>query len=467
MDNQILSLYEDQGCSLEDGEPFSRLSTREDNLSKLRAGRNFDIILVGGGLTNALIAHEATIRGFSVLLLDSGNIGETALPWDFSSLFCLAQAPSNIIRAQQLVKKLGKAVAPHLINPSQIEIEAPAISLRRLVQRFTPRYHVDERLLVKEYILAARQEGAIVLDSVCFDHIEAEASSGCYIVQFKNNAGEEDRIRARGGGLVLDPSFEQLPPTALGGQIISIPKGEINTVYRRFVTAPGGAAHEKPFVCFESSDGAQIALINRAPGIYEGALRLNKTMLPEHTIDAIFAAACAEMGLQVQETLFSRYLFGRPSLSFAAIERRGIFYCQHRAPWDAFRSARRIVETMCTYRSSSEPEIGFFTRPLPGVHATGEITSFRAQARAKGIREKTIESCIRRWQGRVRHIAEYPNGLFELIPGVLRGELDMAVFADQARSVRAVIENSLDLSLREVESKDQGMLQERISLLLA
>jgi hypothetical protein len=465
MKNELLSLYEENSSPVQDKDIFSRIPTREHNIEKLSSGRAFDIILFGGGLTNALVAHEAAVRGFSVLLLDSKRIGVNALPWDFRIFENLVDAPLNVLRAKRLLAKLEKNVAPHLITPADIKIDSPWCSQQHWVQKLTSLYNVDERLLINEYVLAARQEGAVVLDRIEFDHIEAESKSGCYIVQFRDTDSEVS-IRARGGGLMVDPTHERLPATALGGKVASIPNAQVSAIYRRFRVVPHGARAGKSYGCFECPDGAKVVIIQRSPEIYEGALLFKKERLPELAVDAVFASACQEMGLCVDAMLFSRNLIDRCVPTYAVVQTKGVFYCDHRAPWDAFRSASQVVQAMLSYRTSGERKMRFFSRPLSGVHMSGEVVLFRAQARSAGIREKTIEACISRWQGRVRHIAEFPNGLYEFVPGVLRGEIDMAVSADQARDIEAVIENALGLSLTEFDYEDQVKLRERIALVI-
>jgi glycerol-3-phosphate dehydrogenase len=48
------------------------MHTRKENLDKMR-NRNFDLVVIGGGITGAAIARDATVRGFNVALLEKGD----------------------------------------------------------------------------------------------------------------------------------------------------------------------------------------------------------------------------------------------------------------------------------------------------------------------------------------------------------------------------------------------------------
>ncbi|MBY0452182.1 MAG: FAD-dependent oxidoreductase, partial [Bdellovibrionaceae bacterium] len=46
--------------------------TRTENISRLQT-QNFDIVIIGGGITGAGVAQDAASRGLSVLLLEKGD----------------------------------------------------------------------------------------------------------------------------------------------------------------------------------------------------------------------------------------------------------------------------------------------------------------------------------------------------------------------------------------------------------
>jgi hypothetical protein len=86
-------------------------------------------------------------------------------------------------------------------------------------------------------------------------------------------------------------------------------------------------------------------------------------------------------------------------------------------------------------------------------------------ARAQGVSERTIELAISRWRGRVRYIAEFPNGLRELCPGLLRGEVDLSIVSDQAVCADDVISGSLRVDTLPEWPETQKIIEERVAVI--
>jgi hypothetical protein len=91
------------------------------------------------------------------------------------------------------------------------------------------------------------------------------------------------------------------------------------------------------------------------------------------------------------------------------------------------------------------------------------VDCFRALARAQGVSERTIELAIKRWRGRVRYLEHFANGLKELVPGVLRGEVDLSVRSDHVVSLEDLIHGSLALEELPEIPEYLPVLQERFS----
>jgi hypothetical protein len=84
-------------------------------------------------------------------------------------------------------------------------------------------------------------------------------------------------------------------------------------------------------------------------------------------------------------------------------------------------------------------------RALPGEWREGERDEFIEMARRAGVSESTISLVIERWRGRVRYLSEIERGWEEVSPGVLRGEIALAVISDQVASLEDLLFGSLSL----------------------
>jgi hypothetical protein len=132
-------------------------------------------------------------------------------------------------------------------------------------------------------------------------------------------------------------------------------------------------------------------------------------------------------------------------------EESGIFFVNARGPWDALGNSQRVVSAVLKAGAQSRTVSKSVTaatlhRKLPGCASGEELLSFRRRALDYGITSETIELVVRRWAGRVRYLGEDRSGYVELIPGVLQGEVELAVFSDHAVSALDVLQSSLGLN---------------------
>jgi hypothetical protein len=61
------------------------------------------------------------------------------------------------------------------------------------------------------------------------------------------------------------------------------------------------------------------------------------------------------------------------------------------------------------------------------------------------VAEATIEIVVRRWRGRVRYLESFEEGFKEICPGVLKGEVALALASDQVTSLEDLLFGSLQL----------------------
>jgi hypothetical protein len=313
-----------------------------------------------------------------------------------------------------------------------------------LAQRWSPNLDLDERLLIRETILAARQEGAIALAAAEPTYVEAESTTGCYVVGFRDLLGDT-AYNVRVGGILLDPSGATLPPSRLGTPVLRVPEARRAGVQCVYEVVPRTTKSGFRFASFELSDGSFVAVQRISEQRIELTVLEGATSLAPSVIEVVCSEAAAESGWRLVSQISMRDVGARWSSHYRVSESRGIFTCSQRGPWDALRSANSIVKTLVSYAREPRPVEKLPPRPLPGAEQACELNAFRAQARGQGVSEESIELCIARWQGRVRYLAQFADGLTPLCRGVLRGEIDLAYVSDQITTNEDLVFGSLQL----------------------
>lgn len=446
MSDQLLSMYGlAETEQMDDSVPFATLPTRVQVLQRIIENRNFDLLILGGGLTGAVLAHEAALRGISVLLLEREYLGRDALSWDLRIAHQLRKKPSELLRARAALQGLIGERAQHLTAPLPKDSHTVPGVTARWVRRLVPLVNVDERLLIRETILAARQEGAIVLTAVTPRFVEAEsATSGCYVVGFEDTF-THTVYEARVGGIVLDPTHGVLPPSRLGTYVVPATDPQAAGVQLVFEAAPRSAKSGCSFVSFELTDGSFVAVKRRGVSLLEVTLLWGATPLAADQAQAAVEDAARESGWVLGREVSQRPVSGRWAKRYGISQVKGVFTCHHRGAWDAFRSAQTIVKALVALSPEPRTERRSPDRPLPGAERHCEVDAFRALARAQGVSEYTIERAVARWRGRVRYLAHFANGLHECAPGILRGEIELAVVSDQVCTVEDIACGGLEL----------------------
>jgi hypothetical protein len=446
MSEQMLSLYaEDSQMPIDDSEPFINLPTRHEQLKKLSENINFDLLILGGGLSGVVLAHEAALQGIKVLCLESGFFASDALSWDARLARQLRNKPLGVLAAAKVIKKVANDIAPHLATPMARDANESYGYLARVVRGAASLSSVNERLLIRETVLAARQEGAMLLAAASPVYLEAEsAESGCYVVGFRDQLADKI-FEARVGGVFLDSSCGKLPPSRLGTYVVPATDPDLAGVRVVCAVTPKSAKSPERFVSFELSDGSFISVKRLGLSIIEVSLLFGAKPFGDNLVLDAVGQAASESGWIIERELSRSQIFGKSRAAFSVKQEKGIFTTALRGPWDAYRAAKMIVRQLLELSAEPRPVKTTISRPLPGSERNREVDAFRALARAQGISERTIESVVKRWHGRVRYIERFANGLKEIIPGVLRGEIDLSVRSDQAISLDDLVYGSLAL----------------------
>lgn len=430
-----------------DERPFAALATRAECLNAIESGRAFDLVVCGGGLTAALTAQQLALEGIRVLVLESGYFGVRGVAMRNIFASTLARQPLDLLRGYRAVSKLSRTVAPHLASVVTAEPhewagwrgKAGALALKRAWRDASGKLpgikngfpDLDEVLLTRECILAARQEGALALSHVQPLYAEAESSSGCYTVVFRDLVTLKE-LRVAAGGILVDPTDGFLPPTRLGSPLVKAPETLPTTVHHVYAVEPRTLSAGSRFACFELSDGSLVTVSRISEGVVEVVTVCAWQLLAPETAQAVAEDACSQAGWKISSVLSSWASGRRYSGTCGMTRHGGVLLVQERGPWDAIESCRQVLSFMAKLsKGDSQHGTRFVPRILPGVERACELDAFRARARSHGISEATIELVVSRWKGRVRYIEEFEGGFAEVVPGVLAGEVSLAVSSDQ------------------------------------
>lgn len=465
MSDQMLSLYEvELQEGINDGDPYASLPTRRAALNSLAQGEAFDLLILGGGLLGVTVAHEAALQGIKVLLLSRTFFGVDALSWDVRIAHTLRTRPVDLVRGRTTFQMLGRSRAPHLITAALADSHALQGFAAKLAKRFISPMYVDEELLIRETALAARQEGATLLAGMVPTFVESEKALGCYVVGCKDPVtGMEFQNRV--GGIVLDPTHGDLPPSRLGTYVL--PSEVAGSAGKQFIfeVAPKTITSGVTFASFELSDGSFVSVAKRGALTVEATVLYGNKTVPPDALASVVHEACEEAGWSIVHQVSMREVSGRWSKTYGVSQTKGVFVCSHRAAWDAFRSAETIVKACVALSKTPGAMHGLSPKLLPGGDYACELDSFRAMARSHGISERTIEKVVERWRGRVRYLAQFPNGLREIVPGVLRGEVDLAWVSDHCVTVDDLVRGSLKLYRDNSWPAAESVLHERLEIL--
>ena len=101
--------------------------TRDRALETL-AGEQFDIVVIGGGITGAGVALDAASRGYSVALVEQADFASGTSSRSsklvHGGLRYLQNFDLGLVREALLERQLMVKLAPHLVRPLQLVVPA-------------------------------------------------------------------------------------------------------------------------------------------------------------------------------------------------------------------------------------------------------------------------------------------------------------------------------------------------------
>ena len=200
------------------------LSDRSALFDALEA-RDFDLLVIGGGITGAGIARDAALRGLSVALVEAHDFASGTSSRSskliHGGLRYLAQGDFAVVREAARERKAVRAIAPHLARPNEMIVPAKSwlelIVLKIGLMVFDRLGQVPrgerhrlwgrKTLVASEPLLAARNfAGAIVYPEylthdarLTVANIRAAAGAGAVVANYARVTGfalDQGRIRA-------------------------------------------------------------------------------------------------------------------------------------------------------------------------------------------------------------------------------------------------------------------------------
>src|SRR6187399_2873812 len=100
---------------------------REDALNSI-SSEQFDVVVIGGGITGAGVALDAASRGFSVALVEkrdyAAGTSSRSSKLVHGGLRYLQQFDVGLVREALLERQLMVTLAPHLVRPLKLVVPA-------------------------------------------------------------------------------------------------------------------------------------------------------------------------------------------------------------------------------------------------------------------------------------------------------------------------------------------------------
>lgn len=441
MSRSLVELYEEQGQEDPGSYPFGLLPTRKGMVESLKSGRSNDVVILGNDLPCAIAAQLLALNGVRVLLLTPGpltplgaaSIIDTLEVSRIPLLQALRCIPS-IIKSTRVLSRF----APHRLIPSLNTEIAPNPSYgSKLFARAGVPPVFDDGAIVAEALLAARRDGAFVLPYSEVLFLEMVGESGIRILGIRDRLSG-DTFEVRSGGVVVGHGVA-IPGSRLRGTSES--RTSVSGDYiAQFEVVPDTQkklglsllSRGVPLQWCTVKSGLEAIVFRRPSGGY-----VLTTQIPhfegarEKAIEEIQQAVGEVVGTVIT-----------PRASFASgselILGKGVMRIPSSSPLIACgianklaylyaRSAGKVLNDVVTAENLTNP--GKLRSLRTG--ALPPIDSFRRDAAQANVTDLAIELAIARWGDRVRYIGDFKDGFSMIGEKVLRGELGIAVLADQ------------------------------------
>jgi hypothetical protein len=441
MSRSIVELYEDQVEYDPGSAPFGLLPTRRQMVESLKSGHSVDVVVLGNDLPCAVAAQLLALNGVRALLLTPGSLTPMGAASVIDVVECSRAPLIKVLRHLPSLIKRGNSLAryaPHRMVTIEGDKGGQARSLTaKILSRIGVPAVIDDSATVAEALLAARRDGAIVLPYLEPLYLEMVGDSGIRIMGIRDQLSGET-FEVRSGGVVVGHGVS-VPGSRLrvGSEGVTPVLGEaiaqVEVVPRvhndsSSSSEPVGPTLEK----FRLKDGREIFSLKRSTDTKLLTVALSDAGREfKEVMDAVGRSIGEIVGsIIVPRKSFvsgSELIFGKGVMRIPSSSPLIAFSIANTLAYTYARSAGRILNDVVTADTLTNP--GALRTLRSG--ARSPIESFKKEATQSLVSQEAIHRAIARWGDRVRYIGDFNEGFCPVGNHVLRGELGIAVLADQ------------------------------------
>jgi len=488
-----------QGDSHGSSSRSSRISTlrRESLLGQLES-ESFDLVVVGGGITGAGIAREATLRGLSVALLEASDFAagtsSRSSKLIHGGLRYLAQGEVGLVRETALERKRVRALAPHLAEPCWMVVPArsraglmkfragiatyeklgavenedlhrnwleaelaehePALSRSRYFGACAYReYRTDDARLVLANLRAAARRGALVVNHMPVVGLLRDAGRLSGVEARCAQSGRSLRVRGRAVVNAAGPWVEEVRRLAEPGSA-----SRLHLSRGIHVVVPAARLPLHNPVVLPAPDGRSIFAIPHADCVYVGTTDVSHAGGPElwpeaprEEVEYLLAPLSqvfdvAPISPEECRAAWAglRPLIAQPGKPAREISRRDEIWVSDEGLVSIAggkltgyrRMAEQVVERVGQVLGTALAPASDAMEPLPGGDFDGDLAVLaHGLAQSAGIEVACSARLVRLYGSEAAEVVA--TGAAPLVPGgrVLAGELDWAVDCEGAATL--------------------------------
>jgi len=487
--------------------PVLDTRARAATLDRLERER-FDLAVIGGGISGAGVAREASLRGLSVALLEAEDFASgtssRSTKLIHGGLRYLAMGDVALVRTTALERKQIFRLAPHLAEPRwmvvparswagllkiragvtayeklgaveppdlhrnwgvrEIEREEPALDTSLSKHACVYReYHTDDAHLVLANLRSAAGLGAAVLNHARVDAIALEAGRAAGVEAVCSESGRRVRVRARCVINAAGPWVEAVRrlEDAAAPPLLHLSKGV-------HVVVPAAKLPVRNFLLLNTLDRRSIFVMRLgacvAIGTTDTSYAGGADVWPEITREDVeylleppsryFRDAKLTPGDVIGAWAGLRPLIAQAGKPPSEISRRdevligpaGVLTLAGGKLTGYRPLARETVERAAEVAELPLSPWRDEDPPLPGGDFDGDLAALAAAlVRETGVSAAAAERLVRLHGAEARELAR--GGAQELIPGVLASEVDFAVQTEGAVSLEDLLYRRLRTAL--------------------